>query len=177
MSAREFDLGTGYLYWVAVAVLTGLAGALLALGCDARNVSSDEVSASGSAASEREMADLEKQIVASDRGAEREIAQARANSEKMPVASRDRLAEAIERTEEARDEASDRLDELKQSGTRHWEADGSASSKRWTSSNRRATTWWRRSRAASRRCPMAEHFVETLALAAIRKVDDFGGSA
>jgi hypothetical protein len=40
----------------------------------------------------------------------------------MPVASRDRLTEAIERTVEARDAASNRLDELKSSGGTHWQA-------------------------------------------------------
>jgi hypothetical protein len=122
MSTHELDLGTGYLFWIAVALLSGIAGALLALGCDARDVSADEMSAAGGAAIERQVADLEKQVADSDRGAQREIEQARVDSQKMPVASRERLSEAIERTEEARDEASDRLDELKNSGGTHWQA-------------------------------------------------------
>jgi predicted nucleic acid-binding Zn-ribbon protein len=122
MGTRELDYGTGYSYWIAVACLTGLAGALLASGCGERNVAVDEMSTAGGAAIEREVADLEQQVAASDRGAQREIEQARANSEKMPVALRENLTEAIERTEQARDEANDRLAELKNSGTRHWEA-------------------------------------------------------
>jgi hypothetical protein len=122
MRTHEFDQANGHLPWLAIALLGGIAGALLAVGCDARDVSADEVSATGGAAIEREVADLEKQVVDADRGAQREIEQARANSQQMPVASRERLTEAIERTEDARDEASDRLDQLKYSGTARWEA-------------------------------------------------------
>jgi hypothetical protein len=116
MSTHELDLAKGHLLWIAVALLGGIAGALLAVGCNARDVSADEVSAAGGSAIEREVADLEKQVADSDRGAQREIDQARANSAKMPVASRERLADAIERTEEARDQASERLEEFEHSG-------------------------------------------------------------
>jgi flagellar motility protein MotE (MotC chaperone) len=123
MTTHAFD--TGRPFWIAAAVLFGITGALLAPGCDARDVSAGEMSAaarSGGATIERQVAELEKQVTDSDRGAQREIEQARANSEKLPVASRDRLTEAIERAEQARDEANDRLDELKDSGTSHYEA-------------------------------------------------------
>ena len=119
MSTHEFDRGR--LFWLAALVLFGVAGALLAPGCDAADVRAGEVSAAASPAIARDVSDLEQQVAEADRGAQREIEQARANSEQMPVASRERLAEAIERTEEARDEAGDRLDELKHSGPTHRE--------------------------------------------------------
>jgi len=122
MNTHTLDLRTGHQFWIAASMLTGLAGALLALGCEARDVSAGELRAASDVAVERQVADLEKQVADADRGARREIEQARANSQKMPVASRELLAKAIERTEQARGEASDRLEELKDSGGSHWDA-------------------------------------------------------
>ena len=122
MSTHGLDLRTDHHLWIAGIVLGGLAGALLALGCDARDVSASEMSASADSAIQSEVADLEKQVVDADRGAQREIEQARENSQQLPIASRERLEQAIERTEEARGDASDRLEELKYAGPRHWDA-------------------------------------------------------
>jgi acyl-CoA reductase-like NAD-dependent aldehyde dehydrogenase len=120
MGRHEFDRGGPF--WAAVAVLFGVTGALLAPGCGDADVSAGEVTAAANPAIEREVSDLQQQVAEADRGAQREIEQARANSEKMPVAARDRLTDAIERTEEARAEAGDRLEELKNSGGTHWQA-------------------------------------------------------
>ena len=57
MSTNELDPARGHLLWIAVALLGGIAGALLAVGCNARDVSADEVSAAGGSAIEREVAD------------------------------------------------------------------------------------------------------------------------
>jgi len=121
MSTHDLDLNTGHGFWIATALLSGIAGALLALGCEAREVAANEPRLEV-VAIEHQVTDLEQQLAAADRGAKREIEQARANSKKMPVASREKLADAIDRTEDARDQASDRLDELKHSGAAHFEA-------------------------------------------------------
>jgi DNA anti-recombination protein RmuC len=121
MSTHDLDLRRGGPFWIAAVLLAGMAGGLLALGCEARDVSANEAQVRDGVAIEREVADLEKQLVDADRGARREIEQARKSSQKMPVASREALADAIERTEDARDEASDRLAELKKAGAAHWD--------------------------------------------------------
>ena len=120
MGMNEFDRGGPF--WLAAVVLFGVTGALLAPGCSDADVSAGELSAAANPSIEREVSDLQQQVAEADRGAQREIEQARANSENMPVAARDRLSEAIERTEEARDEAGNRLEELKNSGGTHWQA-------------------------------------------------------
>ena len=109
--------------WIFGLVLSGITGALLATGCEAQGDVRDlaAVPYREAAREERdsdrvEVADLGKAVAEADHSAGREIEQARKNANKMPVAARERLDAAIERVESARDEANDRLDDLKGSG-------------------------------------------------------------
>src|SRR5947207_11653186 len=91
--------------WIFGLALSALTGALLAVGCDARGDADDLGTApyregarkerAASPSHEQQIADLDKEVADADRGAQREIEQARKNSEKMPVASRERLEAAI----------------------------------------------------------------------------------
>ena len=132
MNTHRHDSGSSRPIWIGATMLAIGTGALLATACDARetSVGAGETSvgaaiAAGTAENQTpeiqsELADLDQQFTAADRAAKREIEQANANSENMPVALRERLAAAIERTQDARGEASERLEELKNSGGSHW---------------------------------------------------------
>jgi len=121
MHTHRLDSRKNRQVWIGATVLAIGTGALLATACDARDMSVGATAAEN-AEIQGEVADLDQQVAAADRAAQREIDQARASSEDMPVALRERLAAAIERTEDARGEASARLDELKESGGSHWAA-------------------------------------------------------
>ena len=116
--------------WLGAAVLAAISGALLTSGCGMRDEAS-EASAAAVGAQVREaraggdrsdqLADLEARVDEAQRGAKQEIEQARKQSEDYPVAAREQLTIAIERTESAREDVSDRLDELKRANDAGWD--------------------------------------------------------
>jgi DNA anti-recombination protein RmuC len=131
MRTNRIDLPTGN-YWLAGAVLAAITGGLLTLGCERRDETPDvsaaavreEAREAGEAAGDymkKELADLERSVATAEREAKQEIEQARAKAEDLPEETRQKLDAAIDRTESARDNVSDRLDELKDAGRAGWD--------------------------------------------------------
>jgi DNA anti-recombination protein RmuC len=131
MRTNRIDLPTGN-YWLAGAVLAAITGGLLTLGCEQRDETPDvsaaavreEAREAGEAAGDymkKELADLERSVATAEREAKQEIEQARAKAEDLPEETRQKLDAAIDRTESARDNVSDRLDELKDAGRAGWD--------------------------------------------------------
>jgi hypothetical protein len=105
--------------WVLGLALSAMTGALLATGCEARGDAGDLGAGAYTKKQHAEPlrgGDLGKAVAEADRGAQREIEQAQKNSALLPVEARERLAAAIDRAEDARDEANHRLDELNRAG-------------------------------------------------------------
>jgi len=132
MSTNRIDLPIAD-YWIVAGTLAVMTGALLALGCERRDETPDvsaaqvreEAREAGDAASDymkKQLADLERSVAAAEREAKQEIEQAREKAASLPEETRHELAAAIDRTESARDNVSDRLDELKDAGNAGWDA-------------------------------------------------------
>jgi DNA anti-recombination protein RmuC len=131
MKTNRIDLVTGN-YWLAGAVLAVITGGLLTLGCERRDETPDvsaadvreEAREAGEAAGDymkKELADLERSAATAEREAKQELEQARAKAEDLPEETRQQLDAAIDRTESARDNVSDRLDELKEASKDGWD--------------------------------------------------------
>ena len=125
------DFRSGHL-WVAAGVLALLSGGLLTLGCDRRDATPDvsaaavreearEARATETDYMEQQVASLESKAATAQREAQQEIEQARAKSEQFPVAAREKLDLAIERTEGAREDVSERIGELKRASDAGWD--------------------------------------------------------
>lgn len=132
MSTNRIDLPIAD-YWIVAGTLAVMTGALLALGCERRDETPDvsaaqvreEAREAGDAASDymkKQLADLERSVAAAEREAKQEIEQAREKAGSLPEETRQELDAAIDRTESARDNVSDRLDELKDAGNAGWDA-------------------------------------------------------
>jgi DNA anti-recombination protein RmuC len=120
-------------YWIIAGLLAAITGALLTLGCERRDETPDvsaadvrrEAGEAGEAASDymkKQLADLEQNVATAEREATQEIEQARERAGELPEETRQHLDAAIDRTERARDDVSDRLDELKDAGHAGWDA-------------------------------------------------------
>ncbi len=132
MSTNRIDLPIAD-YWIVAGTLAVMTGALLALGCERRDETPDvsaaqvreEAREAGEATSDymkKQLADLERTVAAAEREAKQEIEQAREKAGSLPEETRQQLDAAIDRTESARDNVSDRLDELKDAGNAGWDA-------------------------------------------------------
>ena len=119
--------------WASAGILAAVAGALLTFGCERRDDYTPDVSASGvreaardtgEAAGDyvkREIAELEDRFTAAERDTARETEEARARAKELPEETREQMNAAVERIETARDNARERLDELKQAGKDDWD--------------------------------------------------------
>jgi hypothetical protein len=130
--SNQSQLRTGRI-WLAAGVLAAVSGALLTSGCRARDevdvASASEVRAEARAAGatsgdymKQQLTDLQSRAAEAQRGAKEEIDQAQAKAEDFPVAAREKLTVAIERTESAREDVRARLDELEHAGNAGWDA-------------------------------------------------------
>jgi chemotaxis regulatin CheY-phosphate phosphatase CheZ len=118
--------------WITAAALSAMAGGLLTLACERRDETPD-VSANNTREEAREavdvasdtmrkqVADLERSFATAEREAKQEVEQARNKAQDLSADARERLDAAIERTETARDNASDRIDELKEATHESWD--------------------------------------------------------
>jgi hypothetical protein len=119
--------------WMCTGLLAGISGGF-ALGCERREEPRDvaaapavpgsatDTSAPASEAMKRQLAELRRSADTAQRDAQREIEQAREKVAAMPDEARQGLDTAIDRAERARDDLSDRIDELEEAGEARWEA-------------------------------------------------------
>jgi hypothetical protein len=120
-------------FWFAAGALALFCGGLLTLGCERRDATTD-VSAAAvredarvarateSDYMKQQIASLESEVAQAQRDAQKELEQARAKSDAIPVAAREKLSAAIERTEGARANVGERLDELKSASESGWDS-------------------------------------------------------
>jgi DNA anti-recombination protein RmuC len=120
--------------WICTGLLAGVAGGLMTLGCERRDEPREVAAAppaapgpadTGVAASDamkRQIAELQRTAATAQNDAQREIDQARDKLAALPEEARQELNTAIDRAERARDDLSDRVDEIEESGDARWEA-------------------------------------------------------
>jgi DNA anti-recombination protein RmuC len=125
MNTNRIDL------WLFATLLAAVTGGMLALGCERRDEPTDVAAAPireeardsriDTDYMKRQLAELERSGDAAQRDAKRDIDQARDKVQELPEETRQELSEAIARAESARDNLSDRLDELKEATDERWE--------------------------------------------------------